>query len=479
MSQPPDPTYALVDDLIERAPLVLGAHLDVSEAAAAMTASGAGWAVVPVDDHDFAVLTDAGIRAWVASGRPVASAASLADPGRPCVPLGTSSAEAMITMLEADASCVVVVDAAGTVHGVVTARDFLVSPTTAGVSLHQQLRRAGSLEELSRRAARLPVTLRDFTRRGLASSKVIAVHSSLVDTVVKRTVELVLRRHGDLDPTALTWLSLGSNGRREAVLSSDVDAAVAFGDQVGAQQVEDYRAVMGEIVTELARSGLTSDSHGATPAHRLFARTHEEWRAAAQRWLAEPTANKGAVLISLLVDGRPVHGDPGPTILAEVVTELRRNPSTLRVLLDQALQSRARLRTTRTLLTRRQEPFDIKENALAPIANLARWAALSSGSPALSTVERLRTSAGSIMLPTEEATTLIEIFEVLQRLRLRHQLAQLDSGEAASDVISVDQLSPIDRAVIGQAVREISAVQRRAANLSASAPAGAWLEAGR
>ena len=293
MSQPPDPTYALVDDLIERTPLIVDAHLSVTEAATAMTASDSGYAAVPVVGQGFAVLTDADIRAWLASGKPSVSAATLADHGRPCVPPGTSSAEAMITMLDRDADCVVVVDPAGGLRGIVTARDFLVSPTTAGVSLHQQLRRAGSLDELRRRSARLPVTLRDFTRRGLASSKVIAVHSSLIDTIVRRTIDLVLLEHDDLDPGAFTWLSLGSNGRREAVLSSDLDAAVAFADGVSGEQIDRYRTVMGEIVAELARGGLTSDSHGATPAHRLFARTDEQWRAAGRQWLADPTAEQG------------------------------------------------------------------------------------------------------------------------------------------------------------------------------------------
>ena len=476
MSQPPDPTYALVDDLVVREPLVLDGHLDVTAAAAALTDHGGGCAVIMGTGSGVSVLTDAAIRAWVASGAPPAGAAALADRHPPCVPPGTSSAEAMITMLEADASCVVVVDRADAVHGVVTARDFLVSPTTAGVSLHQQLRRAGSLDELSRRAARLPVTLRDFTRRGLAPSKVIAVHSSLIDTVVRRTIELVLRRHGDLDPTAVTWLSLGSNGRREAVLSSDVDAAVIFRDDVDAQAIDSYRAGLGEVVTELTRSGLTSDSHGATPAHRLFARTDEQWRAAGRQWLADPTQNKGAVLISLLVDGRPIYGDPGPTGVSLVLGELRTDPSALRLLLEHSLLQRARLRPLRTLLPRRHEPFNVKENALAPIVNLARWAALSSGSAELSTIERLRTAAGSAILPRAEAETLIEIFEVLQRIRLRYQFAQLDAGEQPSDVVVLDRLSPIDRSVIGQAVREISAVQRRAANLSAAAPTDAWLE---
>ena len=49
MSQPPDPTYALVDDLIDPDPLILAAHLGMPEAAAAMTASGSGHAAVPLD----------------------------------------------------------------------------------------------------------------------------------------------------------------------------------------------------------------------------------------------------------------------------------------------------------------------------------------------------------------------------------------------------------------------------------------------
>jgi hypothetical protein len=121
---------------------------------------------------------------------------------------------------------------------------------------------------------------------------------------------------------------------------------------------------MGEVVGELARAGLTSDSHGATPAHRLFARTNEQWRAAGRQWLADPAENKGAVLISLLVDGRPIHGDPGPTSVARVFQELRTSPSALRILLQQSLLQRARLRSVRTLLSRRQEPFNVKEHAL-------------------------------------------------------------------------------------------------------------------
>jgi CBS domain-containing protein len=78
------------------------------------------------------------------------------------------------------------------------------------------------------------------------------------------------------------------------------------------------------------------------------------------------------------------------------------------------------------------------------------------------------------MLPDEQADTLIEVFGVLQRLRLRYQLRQHRSGERPTDVLTMSRLSSIDRSMIAQAVREISSVQKRMDNISNFVPAEAW-----
>ncbi len=61
---------------------------------------------------------------------------------------------------------------------------------------------------------------------------------------------------------------------------------------------------------------------------------------------------------------------------------------------------------------------------------------------------------------------LAEVFEVLSRIRLHYQLAQIQRDEQPSDVVSRRRLSPLDRSLIGQAVREIAGVQTRMSNLS-------------
>lgn len=471
----PTPSYSLVDELIVSEPVLAEPGTSALDAARLMSERGSGYVALLRPDGGYGLVTDAVLRKQLlVGGRPPSTpAGDLVEAATPAAVLGDSAAEALILLLDTGAEYLVVTDRAGGLRGVIEPRDFAVSPTTAGVAAHEQLRRAATVEQLAERARKVPAVVADLLRRGLASTKVIAVHSAILDTIVRRTIALVFERHPELSVDAFTWLSLGSVGRREAVLSSDVDSAVAFADGTPPAEADVYRAAFAEVGTVLADCGISSDAHGATAQQRLFARTNAEWRAAAGQWLAAPAENQGAIMTSLLVDGRPIHGDLGLPAAAKVFADLRRHPGTMRLLLQESLSRRAKM-PARGILSRRSGVFDVKEHAVLPIVNLARWAALSVGSAALPTTDRLRAAAGSEMLPQDQAETLVEVFEVLQRLRLRYQVLQFQQGQAPSDRLRMDEVSPIDRSVIAQAVREVAAVQRRMDNVSLYVPAESW-----
>jgi CBS domain-containing protein len=462
------PTYSVVDELIELEPLVVEANTPVGVVAERMTERDRPVAVVPIGAGQFGLVTDSLLRARIlVAGRPASTPAhEIMDTAAPVAVLGDSAAGALMHMLDRDAEFLLVTDRAGQLRGVIGPRDFAISPTAVGASLHEQLRRATSIEDLATFAGRVPPMLGDLLYRGLASAKVVAVYSAFLDTIIRRAIGLVFAAHPELSVDAFTWLSLGSNGRREAVLSSDVDSAVAFDDTVSAEQIPAYRAAFAEISGVLATAGLSADGHGATAQQALFARTNADWRAAGRQWLADPVAHNGAMMTSLLVDGRPIHGDPGLPAVIRVFSDLREHPGTMRLLLQESLARRAKLRSAWGIFARRPDTFDIKEHALLPVVNMARWAALSVGSAVLPTTERLRAAAGSAMLPDEAASTLIEVFDVLQRLRLRYQLGQYRARERPTDVVTLERMSPIDRSMIAQAVREIAGVQRRMDNVS-------------
>ena len=149
--------------------------------------------------------------------------------------------------------------------------------------------------------------------------------------------------------------------------------------------------------------------------------------------------------------------------MARVFTDFRQHPAAVDLLLSESLSHRAkeRERTLRDVFTGKGDTFNVKTHGLLPVVSIARWAALGVGSTELQTVKRLRDASGSAILLSAEADRLVEVFEVLQRMRLRHHLNQLRHGQQPSDLIDRDELSPIERSMIGQAVREINAIARR------------------
>lgn len=469
--------YGIVDQLIVSTPLVVEPTATVAEVAVSMTHRGSRYAVVKWGDGGYGLVTDALLRAEVlAKGRSAESSISLAtkSPARTVIS-GTLAAQALLEITEWDLDALLVLDRGGSLLGIVAREDFVVSPSTAGVSLREQIGRTVGSEELVALACRMPLLLSDLLRRGRSAGEVTTVYSTVIDAVVRRALTIVMTDRPDLDPAELTWLSLGSNGRREPVLSSDIDAAVVFADSVDSpDRASAYRTAFQDIAALLDRCGLAIDLHGAAPGRPMFARTGSQWRAAAQQWIKAPLEHNAMMMTSLLLDARPIQGDPGLPVVNEIFGDMHRHPGTLRLLLAESLTNRARLRSMRDVLARRGGTFDIKTHALRPVVDIARWAALSVGSSELSTSARLAAAAGSAMLPQDQAAILAEVLEILQKTRLRYQLAQIERAEKPSDVISMRRLSPLDRSLIAQAVREIAAVQRRMYNLSQVTPPETW-----
>ena len=107
------------------------------------------------------------------AGRPTTTPVhQIMDTTVPTVGSGDSAAEALMLMLERDAEFLLVTDRAGELRGVVCPRDFAISPITVGVSLHEKLRRATSIEELATFAGQVPPMLGDLLSRGLSTSRI-------------------------------------------------------------------------------------------------------------------------------------------------------------------------------------------------------------------------------------------------------------------------------------------------------------------
>ena len=288
--------------------------------------------------------------------------------------------EVLLDMLERGVRHFPVVSATGAVLGVVRDTDLVAVATRSSFHLRAAIARATTLEELVEAAAGLRPTVVSLHDARVAAADVSAIHSVVLDALTRRLVDLAVAETGT-PPAPFAWIALGSLARREAVPSSDVDSALVW---YGAGEVDDeatgvaLRALAGRVIDGLAACGFPPDPKGAVASRPLFARSYAAWQAVARSWLEQPTQEKALILVSLVVDGRPVWGlRTGPPV-PDAFRDARSHPELLRLLARFALSHRPPTGFLRGLVVEdsgeHRGRLDLKQGGIVPIADLARWA---------------------------------------------------------------------------------------------------------
>ncbi|MEW1930846.1 putative nucleotidyltransferase substrate binding domain-containing protein [Rhodococcus sp. NPDC079359] len=462
----------------------------VRDAVRHMTEQGSSYVLVPLRGSRHGIFTDRDLRIRV-----VAAGIGVDTPIEQVMtsPAETVTADrlagtVLMDMLERGLRHMPVVSTRGEVLGVVEDSDLHAASTRRSFVVRRAVASASTAAELADAGRLVPRLVVDLFEGGTDAMAVSAILSVVVDSLVRRAVEIEWTARPDVPRDHFAWITLGSVARREAMPSSDVDSALTWADATADPDVrgtsnavswtrdEALMDLAARVHVSLDSAGLPSDTNGAVASSPRFARSAGQWERAAAHWLSNPFAERGnpaedsgLIMSSLMIDGRVVWG---PKELHTVPEAYRRllvdHPDALRLQLRDALAGRARLRSLRDVLARRGGTFDLKAHALTPIVNLARWGGLSVGMASASTPARLAAASGNGMLSERDVAALSEVFELLQRLRLSHQIDQITAGHRPGDVLIMADLSPLERSLLTDGIREIAAVQRRVGYLAAN-----------
>jgi CBS domain-containing protein len=465
----PDPANQPVAMLIRAEHVVCGPEDPVREAAQRMTAAGTTSIVVELGDGGLGILTDRDLRSRVVAGGmsaddPVSAAMS--------APAYTVSAdrlggEVLLEMLDRGVRHFPVLSPTGRVLGVVSDQDLVAVETLSSFYLRRAIGRADSVEELRQAVAPLPATIVAMHRGRVAPLITQAILSVVTDALTRRLIELCVAEVGP-SPAPFAWLALGSQARREATPGSDIDTAIVwYGDAEEALVRPHLVAVAGRVIDGLIACGFRPDTHRATAADPLFVRSLASWQRAARMWMEDPTLEKALILVSVVVDSRPVWGlSAGPPV-AETFREGPRHQALMRQLARFSLSYRPPTGFRRGLVVEHsgehRGQLDLKHGGVVPIADLARWAGMAAGVTSASTSERLRAAGDAGTLPAADARTLQDAFELVCGLRLEHHVEQLERGEPPDNHVDPNRLSPLTRTYLKEAFRAVASVQRRVA----------------
>ncbi|HWE11421.1 MAG TPA: putative nucleotidyltransferase substrate binding domain-containing protein [Solirubrobacteraceae bacterium] len=439
----------------------------VAEAARRLSEEGPG-ALILIDDNGLAIVTDADVRAMVASDgfSPDAPLRTIARAPAPAVSPVQLAIEATIDMIAGEVEHLVVLDG-GRVCGILCATDLLALEARSPIGLRHTILEAADEDHLAAAASRLPQQFLALSRAGVPSGDLGRVLSLAQDTVVARLIDFSLRDAGPA-PLPWAWLDLGSAARREFTLASDQDNALAYGAPLPGEEAaaDAYFARLGsEVNGGLARCGIGSDDNGVLAGNRRWRMAKGAWLRTFDECLSQPDESH-LVRATVAFDFRPVAG--GLDISAGLgarIRAARQHPQFMRLIARSAAGFPVALNFRGQLATvhdgERAGRLDIKRGAIIPLVNVVRYHALASGVSISPTLDRIEAIAGAGGVSRDDADALREAFEVITSVRFEHHAELISAGQRADNLIDPGALSPIARGDLRAALQAVRRAQRR------------------
>jgi CBS domain-containing protein len=279
--------------------------------------------------------------------------------------------------------------------------------------------------------------------------------------VLRHGVAAAVRLAGTAD---WTWFVSGSVARGEAAPGSDVETMVALGDSVDDEAKTALLARAADVHAVLERCGILGDGNGVLASRPRFCRRERSWFEGIERWTAEPREDRGVVMTGLMVDSTAVwpHGGLAEDVLrAQTVAAAGRNYPVRQAMLQDATAVRASIPSRLRMFATQSDSVDLKLAAVDPVVKIARWAAVSAGSTALSTYGRLDDAATAKVLDSDDVSSLRDCFGWLVRFRWRMRAAAFLDGRRVSDVVKLSEMGPQERAVLRSVAREVTGIRRK------------------
>ncbi len=308
------------------------------------------------------------------------------------VSVGSSATAALLVMLRRRIGQVCVTEdgtSSSRALDICSEKDLLAQSGHHPVGLLREFREARSPARFRELSDELTAITRSYLEAGVSAIFIGQMCAELNDELVHRLLELAVaelaERGTPLPSVPWAWMTVGSDGRREQILRTDMDNAIVFRSSGDPDVDEEHRARfldLGErVVSGLVACGFSRCQGGVMASNPRWCRTDAEW--SAELATVDQHTEAPALLRALvLYDMRYVAGD-------EVVVASIRAQALRRVVEDASLQRRFAEILVDTppplhffgkfIVEKkgsRAGEFDVKNRAMAPLRDAARLLSL-------------------------------------------------------------------------------------------------------
>lgn len=456
----------LVRDMIGREPVTISPDVTIQKCAQVMEDNRVSAIIVIAEDSLVGIVTDRDLRRVVAKGTPVSSLVQDVMTQNPHTTTPDKYAfEVLLDLTNKRVHHLPVLDPNGRPIGMVTSGDLMRLEQSSPVYLVGDLSKQDTVEGLAKVMGRIPKLVTRMLDQDASAEDITRVVSTTTDALWRRLIALAIERFGPA-PIPYCWVALGSLARHEQSVVSDQDHALILADSFVPAEHDTYFAEMAEFVTSsLVQCGFPRCQGDVMATNPTWRQPLTTWWGYYRTWMDEPTSNS-VLHASIFFDMRPVHGE---VALFEALQKaiMKATPKATRFLGHLAKHAgdyQVPLGFFRGFVLEREgehrDTLDLKAGGIAGLVDVARVFALSKGLPQIATRSRIEGAQAAEALSADTASNILDAYEFMSYIRLRHQGRQLAAGSRPDNRLNPAELSDFEKRHLRDAFGIVSKAQQ-------------------
>jgi len=401
----------------------------------------------------------------VALDEPVSSVMSAAPHA---LSISANAYDAALAMAMHGIRHVLAVDEGGKLKGVISERDLFTLQRVGLRQIRQSIDTSTDLDMLRQAASDVRQLALNMLAQGVGAEQLTQFISALNDTLTRRIIQINLERH-DLYGIDWAWLSFGSEGRDEQTFSTDQDNGIVYVcTDIMDRELTQLRFLefARDVNSDLDKVGFPLCKGNIMASNPDLCLTLEEWENKFAAWVRMPDPH-ALLNATIFFDFRPLFG---MTSLAHrlrltLFQQVRGNPLFMRMMAQNALSVQPPLGKIRDFITdadpEHPGTIDLKKFGARLFIDAARIFSLAQGVSNTNTVQRLRLASAKMNVSTDEVGSIIEGFNFIQLIRLRHQHFEQEHGRPGDNFVKPDDLNQLERRILKESFRQVRKLQQR------------------
>lgn len=447
----------------------------VADAAKKMSQKGVG-SIIVVDERRFPVgiVTDKDLRnRLIAQGKPYdTEVAEIMSSPVMTTRKEDDFAHVYLTMIKHRLHHLLITedgtDQSGLV-GIISDHDILLSQGNSPAVIIHALQGTDHIQEIAKLRDQAELLLHYYLENEISIDFIAGIITEINDIIVQRAMQMVRQKHLKAFPEMASipycFLGLGSEGRGEQLLRTDLDNALIYADvpeSMKSQALSFFHLVARDVMDILFACGFLPCPADMMANNPKWCQPLSVWKGYFSNWIRQPD-HESLMLATVFFDYRSVAGDADLALQLtdHVYAEIEQEKLFLNFFAKNALLNPPPLGFFRNFIVEKsgehRDKFDIKLRAMMPLADAARLLMLSHRQVGINnTFKRFEKLAD--LEPSQQELFLEagRAYEIFMRIRAIEGLASGTSGR----YIQPEKLGKLQRQLLKNAFFPIDELQK-------------------